>query len=114
MVDDGSARVSLPGVPLLAVLPGSGGLTRLVDKRGVRKDLADVVATRSEGVRAKTALAWGLVDAIAPPSKFADTVQRRAHAAAERSHRSPGGPGLTLERLDPSVNDAYIAQPHGT
>ena len=60
MVDDGSAAVSLPEVPLLAVLPGTGGLTRLVDKRRVRKDLADVVATRSEGVRAKTALsgAW--------------------------------------------------------
>ena len=68
MIDDGSAAVSLPEVPLLAVLPGTGGLTRLVDKRKVRKDLADVVATRSEGVRAKTALAWGLVDAIAPPS----------------------------------------------
>ncbi len=114
MVDDGSATVSLPEVPLLAVLPGTGGLTRLVDKRGVRKDLADVVATRSEGVRAKTALAWGLVDAIAPPSKFADTVQRRAQAAAERSHRSPGGPGITLERLDRSVNDDEIAYPHVT
>src|SRR5215472_15890576 len=72
MVDDGSATVSLPEVPLLAVLPGTGGLTRLVDKRKVRKDLADVFATTSEGVRAKTALDWGLVDAIAPPSKFAD------------------------------------------
>jgi benzoyl-CoA-dihydrodiol lyase len=114
MVDDGSATVSLPEVPLLAVLPGTGGLTRLVDKRGVRKDLADVVATRSEGVRAQTALAWGLVDAIAPPSKFADTVQRRAQAAAERSHRSPGGPGITLERLDRSVNDDEIAYPNVT
>src|SRR6476659_7012351 len=72
LVDDGSTAVSMPEVPLLAVLPGTGGLTRLVDKRGVRKDLADVVATRSEGVRAKTALEWGLVDAIAPPSRFAD------------------------------------------
>ena len=63
---------------------------------------ADVVATRSEGVRAKTALAWGLVDEIAPPSKFADTVQRRAQAAAQRSHRSPGGPGITLDRLERS------------
>jgi benzoyl-CoA-dihydrodiol lyase len=114
MVDDGSATVSLPEVPLLAVLPGTGGLTRLVDKRGVRKDLADVVATRSEGVRAQTALTWGLVDAIAPPSKFADTVQRRAQAAAERSHRSPGGPGITLERLDRSVNDDEIAYPNVT
>src|SRR5262252_6817535 len=114
MIDDGSATVSLPEVPLLAVLPGTGGLTRLVDKRGVRKDLADVVATRSEGVRAKTALAWGLVDEIAPPSKFADTVQRRAQAAAERSHRSPGGPGITLDRLERSVKENEIAYPHVT
>ena len=114
MIDDGSATVSLPEVPLLAVLPGTGGLTRLVDKRGVRKDLADVVATRSEGVRAKTALAWGLVDEIAPPSKFADTVLRRAQAAAQRSHRSPGGPGITLDRLERSVKENEIAYPHVT
>ena len=104
MVDDGSAAVSLPEVPLLAVLPGTGGLTRLVDKRKVRKDLADVVATRSEGVRAKTALDWGLVDAIAPPSRFADTVRERARAAAARSRRAPGGPGITLAPLDRSVS----------
>src|SRR5262249_31178798 len=94
MIDDGSAAVSLPEVPLLAVLPGTGGLTWLVDKRKVRKDLADVVATRSEGVRAKTALAWGLVDAIAPPSKFAGTVQQRAQAAAQPARRSPRAPGI--------------------
>src|SRR6516225_7400516 len=114
MIDDGSAAVSLPEVPMLAVLPGTGGLTRLVDKRKVRKDLADVVATRSEGVRAKTALAWGLVDEVAPPSKFADTVQRRAEAAAQRSHRSPGGPGITLDRLERSVKENEIAYPHVT
>ncbi|HEX7270395.1 MAG TPA: enoyl-CoA hydratase-related protein, partial [Streptosporangiaceae bacterium] len=74
LVDDGSTAVSMPEVPLLAVLPGTGGLTRLVDKRGVRKDLADVVATRSEGVRGRTAQAWRLVDEVAPPSRFAGTV----------------------------------------
>jgi benzoyl-CoA-dihydrodiol lyase len=114
MIDDGSAAVSLPEVPLLAVLPGTGGLTRLVDKRKVRKDLADVVATRSEGVRAKTALAWGLVDAIAPPSRFAGTVRERAQAAAGRSRRAPGGPGVTLAPLDRSVEENAIGYPHVT
>ena len=114
MIDDGSATVSLPEVPLLAVLPGTGGLTRLVDKRGVRKDLADVVATRSEGVRAKTALAWGLVDATAPPSRFAETVQRRAEAAAGRSRRRPGGPGVELTRLERQVSGDAIGYPNVT
>jgi benzoyl-CoA-dihydrodiol lyase len=114
MIDDGSAAVSLPEVPLLAVLPGTGGLTRLVDKRKVRKDLADVVATRSEGVRAKTALAWGLVDAIAPPSRFADTVRDRARAAAARSRRAPGGPGVTLAPLQRSVEENSITYPYVT
>jgi benzoyl-CoA-dihydrodiol lyase len=112
MIDDGSTAVSLPEVPLLAVLPGTGGLTRLVDKRKVRKDLADVVATRSEGVRAKTALDWGLVDAIAPPSRFAGTVRERARAAAARSRRAPGGPGITLTPLDRCVEEDAIGYPH--
>jgi benzoyl-CoA-dihydrodiol lyase len=114
MIDDGTAAVSLPEVPLLAVLPGTGGLTRLVDKRMVRKDLADVVATRSEGVRAKTALDWGLVDAIAPPSKFAATVLDRARAAVARSRRAPGGPGITLAPLHRGVEENSIAYPHVT
>src|SRR5437016_2078190 len=70
LVDDGSSSVSLPEVPLLAVLPGTGGLTRLVDKRKVRRDLADVFCTTSEGIRGKRAVEWRLVDAIAPRSKF--------------------------------------------
>ncbi len=114
MIDDGSAAVSLPEVPLLAVLPGTGGLTRLVDKRGVRKDLADVVATRSEGVRAKTALAWGLVDATAPPSRFAETVRQRAEAAASRSRRPPGGSGIELTPLNREVSDGAISYPNVT
>src|SRR5215468_12257005 len=114
MVDDGSASVSLPEVPLLAVLPGTGGLTRLVDKRNVRKDLADVVATRSEGVRAKTALEWGLVDAIAPPSKFGQTVLDRAQAAAARSRRAPGGPGIELTPLGRQVSDEGLRYPNVT
>ena len=114
MIDDGSAAVSLPEVPLLAVLPGTGGLTRLVDKRKVRKDLADVVATRSEGVRAKTALAWGLVDAIAPPSKFGQAVLDRAQAAAARSRRAPGGPGIELIPLDRQVSEEGLRYPNVT
>src|ERR1700681_702943 len=78
MVDDRSSTVSLPEVPLLGVLPGTGGLTRLVDKRKVRRDLADVFCTTVEGVRGQQALDWGLVDAIAPRSAFADQVSARA------------------------------------
>jgi benzoyl-CoA-dihydrodiol lyase len=112
MVDDGSATISLPEVPLLAVLPGTGGLTRLVDKRGVRRDLADVIATRSEGVRAKTALAWGLADEIAPPSRFDAAVRARAEAAAARSGRLPGGPGITLTPLERRASETAIGYRH--
>ena len=72
LVDDRASTVSLPEVPLLAVLPGTGGLTRVVDKRHVRRDLADVFATRSEGVKGAQALTWGLVDAVVPRSRFDD------------------------------------------
>ncbi len=114
LVDDGSTAVSMPEVPLLAVLPGTGGLTRLVDKRGVRKDLADVVATRSEGVRGRTAQAWRLVDEIAPPSRFADTVRERALAAAARSRRLPGGPGVELTPLARQATGTTISYPNVT
>ena len=114
LVDDGSTAVSMPEVPLLAVLPGTGGLTRLVDKRGVRKDLADVVATRSEGVRGRTAQAWRLVDETAPPSRFAGTVREAALAAAARSRRLPGGPGVRLPPLARQVGDDAISYPNVT
>jgi benzoyl-CoA-dihydrodiol lyase len=114
LVDDGSTAVSLPEVPLLAVLPGTGGLTRLVDKRGVRKDLADVFSTRAEGVRGQTARAWHLVDEVAPPSRFAETVRERARAAAARSRRLPGGPPVSLTPLSPQVSDTAIAYEHVT
>src|SRR6478672_6188289 len=77
LVDDRSTAVSLPEVPLLAVLPGTGGLTRVVDKRHVRRDLADVFATRTEGVRGQQALEQGFVDAIAPRSQFDAVVRER-------------------------------------
>jgi benzoyl-CoA-dihydrodiol lyase len=99
LVDDGSSAVSLPEIPLLGVLPGTGGLTRVVDKRLVRKDRADVFATKTEGVRGAAALSWGLVDDTVPLSRFADAVQSRAQAAVERSARSGEGPGVQLTPL---------------
>ena len=93
LVDDRASAVSLPEVPLLAVLPGTGGLTRVVDKRHVRRDLADVFATRAEGVKGQQALDWSLVDAIAPRSRFDETVRERAAgqgrdvAPTDRRHR---------------------------
>ena len=82
LADDGSSSVSLPEVPLLAVLPGTGGLTRLVDKRHVRRDLADVFCTLEEGARASRALGWRLVDEIAPPSRLAEVISRLSADAA--------------------------------
>jgi benzoyl-CoA-dihydrodiol lyase len=99
LVDDNSSAVSLPEVALLGVLPGTGGLTRVTDKRLVRRDLADLFATRPEGVRGRTALGWGLVDEVVPRAKFADTVRERAVAAAARSSRPADAPGIALTRL---------------
>jgi benzoyl-CoA-dihydrodiol lyase len=101
LVDDRASAVSLPEVPLLAVLPGTGGLTRLVDKRHVRRDLADVFATKPEGVKGRQALEWGLVDAIAPPSAFADLVRTRAEARAAESDRPDGADDAEAIALGP-------------
>jgi benzoyl-CoA-dihydrodiol lyase len=98
MVDDRSSTVSLPEVPLLGVLPGTGGLTRIIDKRKVRRDLADVFCTTAEGVRADRAQQWKLVDHIAKPQEFAEAVQARALELAKRSDR-PGGEGVKLTPL---------------
>jgi benzoyl-CoA-dihydrodiol lyase len=103
LIDDGSTAVSLPEVPLLGVLPGTGGLTRLVDKRKVRRDIADLFCTTSEGVRGKRALEWGLVDAIAPPSRFAEAVKERATALAARAGTGPKGPGIELDPVEPEI-----------
>jgi benzoyl-CoA-dihydrodiol lyase len=103
MVDDRSTAVMLPEVPLLGVLPGTGGLTRLVDKRGVRRDLADVFCTRQEGVRADKALAWGLVDAIAPLRGWEELVQRRIEALCEGSSRPSHATGVSLLPLDRKI-----------
>ncbi len=103
LVDDGSSAVSLPEAPLLGVLPGTGGLTRVVDKRKVRRDLADVFATLVEGVKGRRAVEWGLVDAAVPTSRFADEVARRARELAALSDRPASGPGVVLGPLDPVV-----------
>jgi benzoyl-CoA-dihydrodiol lyase len=99
MVDDRSSTVSLPEVPLLGVLPGTGGLTRLVDKRKVRRDLADVFCTTAEGVRADRAKAWRLVDHVAKPAEFAARVAERARALAATSDRPADAAGVALTPL---------------
>jgi benzoyl-CoA-dihydrodiol lyase len=101
LVDDRSSTVSLPEVPLLGVLPGTGGLTRIVDKRRVRRDLADVFCTTAEGVRADRAKQWKLVDHVAKPQQFAETVRARALQLAAQSDR-PGGEGVSLTPLGSS------------
>jgi benzoyl-CoA-dihydrodiol lyase len=99
LVDDNSSAVSLPEVPLLGVLPGTGGLTRVTDKRRVRKDRADVFATRPEGVRGRQAVEWKLVDAVIPKRQWDEKVAERAAAAAARSSRPTGARGITLTPL---------------
>jgi benzoyl-CoA-dihydrodiol lyase len=95
LIDDGSSTVSLPEVPLLGVLPGTGGLTRVVDKRHVRRDRADLFATKSEGYRGSTAVDWGLVDATVPRNSWDEQIDARARAAADASQRR-SGTGITL------------------
>jgi benzoyl-CoA-dihydrodiol lyase len=114
MIDDRSSTVSLPEVPLLAVLPGTGGLTRLTDKRRVRRDLADVFCTTVEGVRAERALAWGLVDAVAAPKEFADVVAARSGALASTSATGAQDEvrGIALRPLDRRVEADRWRYPH--
>ncbi|MDQ0074250.1 benzoyl-CoA-dihydrodiol lyase [Variovorax boronicumulans] len=100
LVDDRSSAVSLPEVPLLGVLPGTGGLTRVTDKRHVRHDLADIFCTSVEGVRGQRAVEWRLVDAVAKPAQFAAAVQDRASQLAAGSDRPAGGKGVALTRLE--------------
>ena len=108
LVDDSNSAVSLPETPLLGVLPGTGGLTRVIDKRKVRRDLADVFGTLAEGVKGKRAVEWRLVDAVYPASKFAASVRERALALAEKSDRPATGPGVALTPLDARIDaDRY-------
>src|SRR5437660_8506714 len=96
LVDDGNSAVSLPEAPLLGVLPGTGGLTRIVDKRHVRRNLADFFSTLVEGVKGKRAVEWKLVDAIFPTSQFKDAVQKRARELAATSDRPEHAVGIVL------------------
>jgi benzoyl-CoA-dihydrodiol lyase len=106
MIDDRSSTVSLPEVPLLGVLPGTGGLTRLTDKRKVRRDLADVFCSTSEGVRADRAKQWKLVDHLARPQQFGDAVRERASALVAQSGRPGAGKGIALTPLARITDEA--------
>ena len=112
MVDDRSSVVSLPEVPLLGVLPGTGGLTRVVDKRKVRRDLADMFCTSADGVRADRAKEWGLVDAIAKPADFPALVRTRAAALAGASPRPADAAGIKLRKLDRTIDETGYHYAH--
>ena len=100
--------MSLPETPLLGVLPGTGGLTRVVDKRKVRRDLADVFGTVAEGVKGRRAVEWRLVDAVHPTSQFRARVAKRAAELAALSDRPANGPGIALTPLTPQVSDDAV------
>ena len=103
LIDDGSSTVSLPELPLLAVLPGTGGLTRLVDKRKVRHDHADFFCTTSEGLRGKRAVDWLLIDELVPGSRFDETVAERAAEFAAKSDRPMDAKGIALTALERTI-----------
>jgi len=114
LVDDRSSAVSLPELPLLGVLPGTGGLTRVVDKRHVRRDRADYFSTKSEGLAGKKAVAWKLVDEAVPRVRWQEIVEERAVALASCAHRLPGGPAIELtelqkERTADSVRYSHVS-----
>src|SRR3984885_925368 len=113
LVDDRSSVVSLPELPLLGVLPGTGGLTRVVDKRHVRRDLADYFSTKSEGIGGKKAVAWRLVDEVVPRVRWQEVISERARDSAASAGRLDGGPaieltGLAKERTDDSGSYEYV------
>ena len=112
MADDGASAVSLPELPLLAVLPGTGGLTRLVDKRQVRRDHADYFCTTEEGIRGPRAVAWRLVDEIVPSSSFEARVHERAGVYASRSDRPADQPGISLVPLTRHFTGARLVYEH--
>ncbi len=112
LIDDGSSSVSFPETPLLAVLPGTGGLTRLVDKRKVRRDRADVFCTLAEGIKGRRAVEWGLVDQVLARSKFEDGVVERARALAADVADVPRGPAVALTPLAPERDGDRIRYKH--
>ncbi len=114
LVDDRSSAVSLPEVPLLGVLPGTGGLTRVTDKRKVRHDLADIFCTTNEGVRGQKAVEWRLVDAVAKPAVFAAEVAKRAQALAAQSDRPSDARGVSLTPLQCTIEENALRYPYVT
>src|SRR5690349_23442948 len=108
LVDDGNSAVSLPETPLLGVLPGTGGLTRVVDKRKVRRDLADFFGTIAEGIKGRRAVEWRLVDAVHPTSRFKERTAQRALELAGPTNLPSPGPGIALGPLNATVSDASI------
>jgi benzoyl-CoA-dihydrodiol lyase len=112
MADDGSTSVALPEVPLLAVLPGTGGLTRLVDKRHVRRDRADFFCTVEEGVKGQRAVDWRLVDEVVPRSRLEETARRRAAELAARTDRPADARGVRLIALERATDGDRIAYAH--
>jgi benzoyl-CoA-dihydrodiol lyase len=108
LIDDRSSTVSLPEVPLLGVLPGTGGVTRLIDKRKVRKDLADIFCTNADGIRGKKAVEWKLVDYIAPPSKFDELIENRVNEVSKNVKLRNGINGIKLSKLNRSINENSI------
>jgi benzoyl-CoA-dihydrodiol lyase len=112
MADDANTSVSLPEVPLLAVLPGTGGLTRLVDKRHVRRDRADFFCTVEEGIKGKRAVEWGLVDEVVPRSRLEEIARQRARELAARTDRPAAARGLTLTPLSRTIDGDHIAYEH--
>jgi benzoyl-CoA-dihydrodiol lyase len=112
LVDDGSSAVSLPELPLLAVLPGTGGLTRLVDKRHVRRDHADFFCTTSEGLRGKRALEWKLIDKLVPRSRFDEAVRHCAQAYVDQSDRPADAAGIVLTPLSRTLSADGIQYDH--
>jgi benzoyl-CoA-dihydrodiol lyase len=114
MADDGSTTVALPEVPLLAVLPGTGGLTRLVDKRRVRRDRADFFCTLEEGIKGQRAVDWRLVDEVVPRSRLAEVTRARAVELAARTDRPAGARGIGLPPLERRIEGDRIAYAHVT
>ena len=112
LIDDRRSTVSLPELPLLAVLPGTGGLTRVTDKRRVRRDRADVFCSTEEGLRGSRAVAWRLVDEVVPPSQWDATVKARAEEHAARSIRPRDAEGVALLPLQRQVAGSVITYPH--
>ncbi len=112
LVDDRRSAVALPETPLLAVLPGTGGLTRVTDKRKVRRDRADVFCSIEEGIRGAKAVEWRLVDEVVPNSKWKETVAARAHEIAARSDRPTDAKGITLGALDRKIDGDRVSYSH--